>query len=49
MNILLGIYFIIIGAIALFGLSVDPKLIGLLALVIGVGLLVAPYTPWWRR
>lgn len=42
-NILLGIYFVIIGAIALFGLNVDAKLMGLLALIIGIVLLVSPY------
>lgn len=42
-RILLAIYFIIIGAIGLFGLVVDPKLLALLALVVGVLLLVSPY------
>lgn len=43
MNFLLAIYFLIIGAIGLFGIAVDPKLLALLALIIGILLLVSPY------
>lgn len=42
-NVLLGVYFIIIGAIGLFGLAVDPKLLSLIALIIGILVLVSPY------
>jgi hypothetical protein len=37
--LLLAAYFIIIGAVALFGLNADPKWMGLLALIIGLALL----------
>ena len=42
-NVLLAIYFIIIGAVGLFGIAVDGKLIALLALIVGILLLIAPY------
>jgi hypothetical protein len=42
-NILLGIYFILSASIVLFELTVDPKLLALIALVVGVLLLFAPY------
>lgn len=47
-NILLGIYFVIVGAIGLFGLAVDAKLVALLALVLGIVLLVSPYVGKYR-
>jgi hypothetical protein len=43
-NILLGIYFLVLGAVGLFGLQVDPKALALLALVLGILLLISPYT-----
>lgn len=46
LNVLLGIYFVIVGAIGLFGLHVDPVVMALLALIIGIILLVSPY---WGR
>lgn len=42
-NILLAIYFIVIGAIGLFGIAVDPKIIALFAFILGILLLVTPY------
>ncbi len=48
-NILLGVYFVLIGAIGLFGLSVDPKLLALLALILGILLLVSPYIGVLKR
>lgn len=44
-SLLLAIYFIVIGAIGLFGIVVDPKLVALLALIVGILLLVAPFVP----
>lgn len=49
MNILLGIYFVLIGAVALFTLSVDAKLLGLLEFIIGIGLLLTAAWPYVRR
>ncbi len=48
-NILLGIYFLIVGSITLFSLTVDPKFMGLLALIIGLALLLAPYAGRFKQ
>lgn len=44
-TILLGIYFIIIGLVGLLALAIDPRLIAVLALILGLFLLIEPRLP----
>lgn len=48
-GVLLGIYFTLIGAIGLFAITVDAKLLALLAFIIGIGLLAVGLYPFADR
>lgn len=49
-RILLGIYFVLLAAIGLFGVHIDVKWLYLLEGVVGLTLLLQPYaSPYLRR